>query len=166
MGCNSPIIWESPRGTTDTKCPPNFRKHVERNRKIMHDELDARSVRLQDELDRVIKLLSWSRECLEGELTKGLGYKKILLSDADLRKLKDLTLSMNTAVRAKIAYDEAQKRLADSMTPEEEFESVCSYIRTLDRDRLDLIKERIKGYGITLGLADEVRAEQRAIGSD
>lgn len=94
-------------------------------------EVNYRSARLGDELDKLIKLITWARECLDNELMSGLGHKKMGISDKDVLKIKNLAATMNSAVEAKIRYDKAQKQLAESMTPEEEYQAVVSYIKSL-----------------------------------
>lgn len=108
------------------------------------DELRANAVerhvstgtRLQDELDKMVKLLQWARTCLENELQSGMGYKQLAISDKDLRKLKDLAASMNSAVEAKIKLSKSEKALAENMTPEEEYSAVWVYLRSLSIDKL------------------------------
>lgn len=105
-------------------------------RAFMKDEYEGRAKRLGDELERLVKLVSWARECLENEFQSGLGYKQMTLAKGDLTKLKDLASTMNSAVDAKIRFDKASKQLAESMTPEEEFESVMTYLRSLSLDKM------------------------------
>lgn len=102
---------------------------------------DWRVTRLGDELDKLLKLITWARECLDNELMEGLGHKKLGISDKDLRKIKDLAATMNSAVEAKIRFDKAQKQLSESMTPEEEYSAVFQYLKTLDwQKKQDLLK--------------------------
>lgn len=103
-------------------------------REEVRKEESWRVRRLGDELDQLIKLVSWARESLQNELMDGLGYKKLGMSDTDLRKLKDLTATVNSAVESKIRYDKAQKGLAESMTPEEERAAVIAYVKSLEPD--------------------------------
>ena len=100
--------------------------------------------RLGDELDQLIKLVSWARESLQNELYEGMGYKKLGISEKDLRRLKDLTTTVNSAVEAKIRYDKAQKGLADTMTPEEERAAVIAYVKSLEPEEYTELLGQIK----------------------
>lgn len=105
-------------------------------------EEEHRVIRLQDELDRLIKLQVFARECLEAEFMSGMGYKKLALGDKEVKKLKELTQSMNACVETKIKYDKAAKELAKNMTPAEERKAVAVYIETLsEEERTQLYKE-------------------------
>ncbi len=110
-------------------------------------ERDWRVTRLGDELDKLLKLITWARECIENELTEGMGTKKMGLTDKDIRKIKDLSATMNSAVEAKIRFDKAQKQLAESMTPEEEFAAVAAYIKTLDRGQKQCLLNQVRYPG-------------------
>lgn len=89
-------------------------------------------VRLQDELDSLIKIFSHMRESFEAEMMDGMGYKKIGTTQTLLNKAKELALLMTTVVNAKIRFDKAHKTLAESMTPDEELKACGDYIRALD----------------------------------
>lgn len=110
-------------------------------------ERDWRVTRLGDELDKLIKLITWARECLDNELMSGMGHKKLGIGDKDIRKIKDLAATMNSAVEAKIRFDKAQKQLADTMTPEEEFEAVVAYAKSLDQEHYVRLSQRIRRRG-------------------
>jgi hypothetical protein len=111
--------------------------------RVRRDE-SFRIQRLGDELDQLIKLVSWARESLQNELYTGMGYRKEALGESDLRKLKDLTTTVNSAVEAKIKWDKSQKSLADSMTPEEERAAVVAYIKSLDLEQYREFMVRVK----------------------
>lgn len=103
-------------------------------------------VRLQDELDRMIKLLSHAREATENELFEGLGYKKLALTDKDLKKLNGLADLAKSVVDTKVKFDKSMKAMADRMTPAEEKAAVVAYIKACDaQDRADIIN-RIKDW--------------------
>lgn len=110
-------------------------------------ERDWRVTRLGDELDKLIKLITWARECLDNELMGGMGHKKLGIGDKDIRKIKDLAATMNSAVEAKIRFDKAQKQLADTMTPEEEFDAVVAYIKSLDHATMLRLTQRTRRRG-------------------
>lgn len=102
--------------------------------------------RLQDELDRMIKLLSHAREATENELFEGLGYKKLALTDKDLKKLNGLADLAKSVVDTKVKFDKAMKAMADRMTPAEEKAAVVAYLKACEaQDRADIIN-RIKDW--------------------
>ena len=113
-------------------------------RRQVRDEEAWRVRRLGDELDALIKLVAWARESLQNELYEGMGYKKLAISEKELRKLKDLTATVNSAVEAKIRYDKAQKGLAEAMTPEEERAAVIAYVKSLDPEPYAAIMAQLK----------------------
>lgn len=103
-------------------------------------------VRIQDELDRMIKLFSYARECMENELTDGMGYKKLAITDKDLKRMGELAKMCDTIVASKIRFDKAAKQMADTMTPAEEKAAVIAYIKSAEpQDRADII-HRIKDW--------------------
>lgn len=103
-------------------------------------------VRLQDELDRMIKLFSWAREAAENDLMGGMGYKKLTITDKDLKKLKELATMCDSIVSAKIRFDKAAKSMADTMTPAEEKAAVVAYLKAAEvQDRADILN-RIKDW--------------------
>lgn len=106
-----------------------------------------RVVRLADELDKLIKLVTWARESVEAELFSGLGYKKEGLLDKDLKKIKDLSATWNSVVEAKIRFDKAAKQMADSMTPEEERSAVIAYLKSLAWPERNSILQLMKRWG-------------------
>ncbi len=109
-------------------------------------------VRLQDELDKMIKLFSWAREATENDLMGGLGYKKLTVTDKDLKKLKELSNMCDSIVSAKIRFDKAAKSMADTMTPAEEKAAVIAYIKAAEVvDRADIL-HRIKDWENKRGL--------------
>ena len=120
---------------------------VETLRNQVRREESFRIQRLGDELDQLIKLVSWARESLQNELYSGMGYRKEALVESDLRKLKDLTTTVNSAVEAKIKWDKAQKSLAEAMTPEEERSAVIAYIKSLDLEKYKELMGRVKRSG-------------------
>lgn len=105
-------------------------------------------VRLQDELDRLIKLYVFAREALETELYSGMGYKKLALNEKDVKKLKELTIGLNSLTETKIKWDKAQKQLAATMTPQEEFEAVITYILALDPEKQHRMRDRLNDKGV------------------
>lgn len=112
------------------------------NKDAVLEEQKRIVVRMQDELDKMIKLFSWARECVENELTEGMGFKKIGLPDKAMKKLKELAAMCNEVVGAKIRYDKAAKQMADTMTPEEERYAVIQYLKSASvEDRKYVIRK-------------------------
>lgn len=89
-------------------------------------------VRLQDELDHLIKIFSHMRECFENEMMDGLGYKKLALTAKQIGQGGELAKMMTAVVAAKIRFDKAAKQMADSMTPEEERNACLKYVQSLE----------------------------------
>lgn len=88
-----------------------------------------RVVRMADELDNLIKLVTFARESVETEIFSGVGYAKKGMTDKDIKKVKDLAATWNSVVESKIRFDRAAKAMADAMTPEEEKAAVIAYIK-------------------------------------
>lgn len=129
----------------DTKEPEELRA------KAKHQQ-ERIVVRLQDELDKMIKLLAWARECFETEMMAGMGYKKLTITEKDVKKLKELAGIVDSVVGAKIRFDKAAKSMADTMTPAEEKAAVVAYLKACEaQDRADIIM-RIKNWEATRGL--------------
>lgn len=109
------------------------------------------AVRIEDELDKLINMFSHAREALENEMNSGLGAKRLALSEKDVKKLKELTVGMNSLVESKIRYDKSRKALAEIMTPHEERRAVVQYIKSLSYEdqrtlRKELIEHKIWPY--------------------
>jgi hypothetical protein len=109
--------------------------------------LEKRVVRLGDELDEMIKIVSFQRESLSNELHDGLAYKQLGADMLVLKKTKELSAVFNSITDAKIRFDKSMKQLADTMTPEEERDAVKQYIKSLGRaERGDLLKIMVKWH--------------------
>lgn len=108
----------------------------EQHREQAKKRLAHAVVRLQDELDKMIKLFSAAREAVENEMMEGMGYKKLALTDKDMKKLVGLADLASSVVSTKIRFDKASRQMADTMTPEEERKAVISYLKAAEpRDR-------------------------------
>jgi hypothetical protein len=103
-------------------------------------------VRLQDELDSLIKIFSHMREAFENEMMSGMGYKKLALTDNQVKQGAALSKMMTEMVTCKIRWDKAAKQMADSMTPEEEHEAVMKYIKTLSPEDQRRVVASIKAW--------------------
>src|SRR6476659_855897 len=105
-------------------------------------------VRIEQELDKTIKMFAFAREALENEMMDGLGYKKQGLHDSFPKKLKELVLGMNSLVETKIKWDKAKKQLGESLTLEEEIEACYQFVLSLtDTQRHDL-RDRLNNAGV------------------
>lgn len=107
-------------------------------------------VRLENELDNLIKMFAWSREALEKEMLQHSGSwepGKHGIPDGLPKKLKELTIGMSSLVECKIRYDKAKKELAKNMTPDEEMAAVVAYIVNLPVPEWDRLRQKIKDKG-------------------
>lgn len=120
----------------------------EQLRETAKSKYELAVVRLEDELDRLVKMYTWAREALENEMFGGLGYKQMALGDKEVKKLKELTVGINNLVESKIKYDKAKKQLAAAMTPAEEMDAVMKYIQSLDTNDKKLLRNRLADQGI------------------
>lgn len=105
-------------------------------------------VRLETELDSLIKMFAWSREALEREMLSGMSPGKHGLPDALPKKLKELTIGMSSLVECKIRYDKAKKELAKNMTPQEEMDAVFAYIMNLSNEERNALRDKLNDRGI------------------
>lgn len=94
--------------------------------------LRASVVRLQDELDGLLRMASFQRKALETEMMDGMGYKQMATSAGVLDKFKSLAMTTEKLVDVKIRLDKSLKLMAEKMTPEEERAAVMAYLKTLD----------------------------------
>lgn len=93
----------------------------------------AASTDLRVELDRLIKLIVFARESLEGQiLGTGLAYKQKALGKEDATSIQALATSLEKAVNCKIKYDQHLKKEADALTPEEEKEALIEFFAGLE----------------------------------
>ena len=119
-------------------------------------ELSEVAKRLGAELDALVNLCSHARECVTNELFTGVGHR--FITDKDMRKLNELAKTVEIAVKAKIAFEKQAKSLADAMTPEQEFDSVVQYVRSLESAQISKlfhkVKERLDGRSRLADLFD------------
>jgi hypothetical protein len=106
------------------------------------------AIRIEDELDKLINMFSHAREALENEMNSGLGAKRLALSEKDVKKLKELTVGMNSLVESKIRYDKSRKAMAEVMTPAEERKAVVTYIRSLSYEDQRALRAQLIEYKI------------------
>jgi hypothetical protein len=105
-------------------------------------------LRLEDELDKLLKMFAHSREALENEMNSGLGERRLALSEKDVKKLKELTIGFNSLVESKIRYDKAKKQMASQLTPKEERDAVVAYICSLPYEERTELRARLVDRGI------------------
>jgi hypothetical protein len=106
-------------------------------------KFDARSVRLVDEIEAMLKLLVFQREALQNNLFSGLGYKQDSVDLKTVAASKELTLAYTRMVEAQIKLDKHLKQVAELMTPEEEKEAVKKYVNSLDKDTAGRLIEKL-----------------------
>ena len=122
-------------------------KSVEELRADAIKQHEKMVVRLGDELDGLLKLVSHQREGLQAEMMDGMGYKKLGADMGVLRKLKELSAMFGHLTDAKIRYDKSMKQLADTMTPDEERAAVKGYIQSLEKaDRGRFLTELVRWH--------------------
>lgn len=105
-------------------------------------------VRIEDELDKLIDMFAHAREALANEMNSGFGEKRLAISEKDLKKLKELTIGLNSLVEGKIRYDKSRKALAAVMSPAEEMAAVISYIKSLTTDARHDLRVKLAEYKI------------------
>lgn len=113
-------------------------------------DLQDMVVRLEGELDQLINMFAWARKALENEMLDGVGYKQSGLNEAFTKKLKELTIGMNSVVETKIKYDRAKKQMAKAMSPTEEADAVIKYLLTLKGDEWQSLKEKLDRRGVDI----------------
>lgn len=106
-------------------------------------------VRLKDELNQAIALVTHARESLTNEMSTEWAQKKLSVDDKFLKKLKEMTASFNSLTESKIRLDKAERAMEEDMSPEEERDAVKWYLAELTPAEL-------------VALVAEVRAERDA----
>lgn len=121
---------------------------MDQNRERAQAELAKLVVRIQDELDHLIKLHVFMRESLENEIMSGAGYKKLGANEKDVKKLKELTMSMDSLVGCKIRWDKAAKQMSETMSPAEEMDAVVKYILSLSSADQSKLRDKLNDKGV------------------
>lgn len=88
-------------------------------------------VKLKQELDQAIQLVTHARESLSNELQTEWAQKKLSVDDKFLKKLKEMTASFNSLTESKIRLDKAEKAMEQDMTPDEELATVRAYLQDM-----------------------------------
>lgn len=111
-------------------------------------ELSKQVVRLQDELDAMIKMTAHQRKSLEHEMLHTYdGHKKEYADPKILAKLNSLSKTADLLVTAKIRLDKSLRQMAENMTPEEELEAVRTYIKSLEpKPRVNLLTSLLEWH--------------------
>lgn len=117
------------------------------NEEQIRKDLAERVVRLGDELDKMIKLVTFSREALQNEMFGDGGFAKTELRPSYVAKMRSLTSMIDMLVSSKIRWDKNQALMAKAMTPAEEKKAVREYIRALPlNDRYDFIRDEMRWH--------------------
>lgn len=102
------------------------------------------STDLRVEIEKMTRLVVWSRECLEKELNAGLGYRQDNMGKGTARDLQALTTSLEKLTNIKVKYDTHLKNEADNLTPDEEKAALIEFFAALSvKDRRDFIKRLV-----------------------
>jgi hypothetical protein len=92
-----------------------------------------RVVEINDELDRLVKLVAWTREGLEKDIYSGKIFH-------DIDRLHKLSRMLSDLVDSKVRLQKSNKDYAAAMTREEELAAISRYIRAMDaEDRVDFL---------------------------
>lgn len=105
-----------------------------------------RQIRVEEECERLLRLTSWMRECLEGELAGDMGTRERHgIDKATVEKWKALTTAFSTLTEAKIRLDKAAKQLAESkMTAEQETDVIRQWVRSRSpEDRIKFLEAEL-----------------------
>lgn len=71
--------------------------------------LDQQVVDLDDELRKLLALVQFSREALQNQMTDGMGYKKMVILEKDLKALKELSTIFSVATDCQVRLDKTQE---------------------------------------------------------
>lgn len=96
----------------------------------------AIQVRIADEVQANLNLAAWLRTALENELNASPltrnGPPAAGIDAKTVQKWRDVVKAMEALTACKIKLDQNAKKMAETMTPEEEMEAVRAYIRSLE----------------------------------
>lgn len=128
----------------------------------------AASTDLRLEIEKMTKLVVYARECLENELTGGLGYKQEALGKSAAKDLQSLATSLEKLTGIRIKYDQHLKNEADKLTPEEEKDALVEFFaglsvperraflrRLVDRHNSMIVGTSYHEVKINIGTKDE-----------
>lgn len=129
---------------------------------------NARIIRLKDELNRILEMVTQSREALEiTGMTPGREHQARLSADY-LKGLRELTVMFRELTTSRIALDKAEKSLEKEMTPAEEKAAVFDFVLAMPgKERGPFLKKLILAHNAAKAgtvaehqpMADTVEAE-------
>jgi hypothetical protein len=108
-------------------------------------QFDHRVVRLENELEKFVKLVALQLEALTNEASEGLSPSSpAVSSEVVLRKLKDLGATFNSATDAKVRLAKAAELIEKTMTPAQELDAMRRILRAMpQQSRADWLREEI-----------------------
>lgn len=124
----------------------NEGKDPEEKRRDFISKYDNLVIRLEDELEAMIKLAAMQREALKNEMFSGMAYKQQAADAKGIKALKDLTAAYNSLTDSKVRLDKTAKERAAKMTPDEEREAVVTYIKSLPATERTQLLRRLSGW--------------------
>ncbi len=103
------------------------------NKKAVVARAENSSTDLRFEIEKLNKLVTFGRECLENSLYKEtLGYKKEQLTKDQAASIQALATSMEKLVNVKMKYDKHLKDEADKLTPDEEVDALVEFFAAME----------------------------------
>lgn len=95
-------------------------------------------IRIADEVQALLNTTAWLRSALENELGAAFGVgadgkpPKNGIDAKTVQKFRDVVKAFEALTVCKIKLDANSKKMAETMTPEEELAAVRAYVRSLD----------------------------------
>lgn len=111
-----------------------------------------KAIRIADEVERTIRLVSWLRVCIETSMGSALGTREQKgVDNASLKQLKEVVTMLNHLSEAKVRLDKSAKQMAEEMTHEEELEAVRAFVRALEpTERLSFIGDEMAWHNASM----------------
>lgn len=111
----------------------------------------AATTRLVDELQANINIAAWMRDALQNEMNDQFGVDKatgappkVGIDHKLVKTWRDVVAALEALTAAKIKLDASAKKMAESMTAEEELAAVRAYLRSLEKTiAIDVLKEEL-----------------------
>lgn len=105
--------------------------------------LGSKAIRMNEEVERLLRMTAWLRECLEADLASALGTAtKKGVDSKTMTQWKELCATFKQLAEAKVLLDKNAKVLADAMSPEDELAAVESFIRAMEPKAADKFLQR------------------------
>lgn len=98
----------------------------------------AIQIRIADEVQANLNLAAWLRVSLENEMGAQFGVgkdgspPKCGVDGKVVQKWRDVVKAFEALTACKVKLDTSAKKLAETMTPEEELAAVRAYVRSLE----------------------------------